>query len=98
MGLRSVWDVLIHGPNSQKLVSLDKRIANAINVMDGLNLRIDKLNKLTDEMADRLQSLMHQLTGGCSAEHAEDIKTKLAVEISKLQVMGKDPNNPLPDV
>jgi predicted transcriptional regulator len=63
-----------------------------------INDLLDQMDQATTEVATELQKLMDELSGGVSATDAEAIKGRMVPLVTRLQGMGKDPNNPVPPV
>lgn len=55
---------------------------------------ITQIDTATDKIAARIQALINKPSAGLS----DDDKAALQAEVDKLNLMGQDPNNPLPPV
>jgi hypothetical protein len=71
----------------------DRRLTRLETRMTTVDEVVQQLNDATDEIARDLEGLRGQITDGDAAA-AE----KLTPIISRLQVLGQDPQNPVPDV
>jgi hypothetical protein len=64
---------------------------------DVLNL-ITAIDVATTAIAARIQALIDQLSAGMSPADVATVEAGLQAEVTRLQALGTDPNNPVPPV
>ena len=57
---------------------------------------LKRIDDATNAIAQRIDALAARLEGGLTQEEAVDIKAQFEAEADKLEGLGKDPNNPVP--
>lgn len=74
--------------------------ARAMTKIDDVNTLLTKIDEETNKVAAEIQQLKDQVinSGGISGADADAVVAKLGSLQSRLQALGADPDNPVPDV
>lgn len=63
---------------------------------DEFAAQLKRIDDATNAVAARLDKLSEQLKNGLSAEEAAQVVAQLQADADRLEVLGKDPANPVP--
>lgn len=64
--------------------------------IDDIKTLLTAIDAATNAIAARIQKLSDQLANGLSPEDAQAVADSLNAEVTRLQALGSDPNNPVP--
>lgn len=62
-----------------------------------LDTLISAMDAATTDIGNRIDKLSQQIKNNMTDDEVADVKAKMGAEVSKLQALGADPANPIPE-
>lgn len=105
MTLSELWAYLSTSRLETKVDFLIQKVDNLFLSLKGLNTQMhekfeelrQRLDTATNGIAAELKALKDQISGGLSASEAQKVVDDMTPLIERLEGMGKDENNPIPE-